>query len=1605
MRNVRLLRTVCCATIIALINQVCVPLVAFALTSGPTQPEFGKFEPVTTTSMVNEFTGDFTYALPVLNIPGPDGGGYALSLSYHSGESGEEESSWVGKGWTLNAGAINRIRRGFPDDYNGQSIKHHNKVETNWTVSVGRRLGLEGFSKEAGVEYNVNATYNNYRGYANTEGFGIDVMGIVDLGYSVTNGNGSWSVAVNPAAILHKLYAAATNPESVKQNDDDRLGADIDKIQSDNNYRATQPLEQAMGGLNSAARYVVNMFADNVHPTYFSKYTGMSYVYHVAMETDAGAPIGPELGYNASYTYQENEDEEIGAYGYMYSANGFSHGSMDYYVEKEAGFNKRDNYLGIPFSNADQFIVSGEGVGGGFRAYNRRVGQFRPEGKQSETGVVQLGTDVHVGGAIGVGATLSASSHTLFMGGWTPDGAGYRFASGESGDDSVFFRFAGDMGGSVSYSNDSLLRADASQYAVPPSISKVMNGGKRSGRSSYIGYSTNGQMREQPQVECYGAAGPSYLKSYNKSDASRRYVDRTDGAIQSGVGEFAVVTPNGMRYVYGLPVYSRNEKELSYVINGAVSRDGYLVYKSRTVTDGGYMVGEERNAPYATTFLLTEITTSDYVDRTNDGPSPDDLGGYTLFKYGRTGGSNNKSTGSADDWYKWRIPYRGLEYHRNSLSDGRDDMGSVSYGEKEIYYLDTIETKTHIALFRTSPRDDGFEAVHDESVASNDSTATTASGTNRLQKLDRIDLYAKDSNGAAGKLLTTAHFEYDYSLCPNLPNAKVVAGSSPVQRMGHLTLKRLYFEHEGTVSARTSPYFFGYEYRRSTAYNGLTSTLKTKYDDVVTYCDRPSLVENPAYSPFALDPWGNYRYDGASRALNWRPWVDQQDAPEFDPAAYQLKWIKLPSGGEIHVQYEQKDYRYVQNRPVMAMCGLRSTAPDDNLGGTPLVHMNLATLGITDGAEIARLRDTINGMIKRDERFYFKFLYALEGSTANLTNCASEFITGYVKLDTAMIAPGDSTDLQLRLLPSGKSINDDDEYEHPQDVAWNFVATSRAGIVDKYGSCDPRVEAIHHDEQGAWDAVASLIGTFGNEYFHPDVQCRRINLEHSYLRIPLNRAKKGGGVRVKRLLMYDPGYEASSAKDAGALYGTEYIYKREDGTSSGVATNEPSIVRFENPLVTYLKKRDDQSWINKALSGEDREQFEGPFGESILPAPSIGHSRVLVRNIHTGKTAPGYSVKEYNTAYDFPFDMQYTADGYNLPAAAATDMGSDDDPLILTNGIVVMRNFQLYRTQGYRFIQNGMHGTVKREAAYGGDAADGTNDDPLIAETTNEYFAPGESVPMIHEFGKAAVMEYPGKESEVVMEERVVDDNTFMGGVSVDLTVVFSFIPYLVFSGFPPIDVNEETLHTHVITKVIRYPAILKSTRTFRDGVEHLSENVGFDPATGRPVLVKTEDGYDKLVLGSSSTPHAGAQYSATIPAWSQYPAFGQLAERERLTITAGSELTIEKRYDVDHTLSFVFKAPGIASRSLAQLTPGDLVRITDAGTPARYLGTFYVGAVALNQVALLPTYISNANTEARVSVGTVEVLRSARTNQLSIDAGSVATYGTSPAVVNHPLP
>jgi len=128
----------------------------FALTNGPSQPEFSSFEPVDATDLVNLPTGDFTYVLPLGKVRTPDGTGYPVVLDYHGGIMNDQEATWVGLGWSLNVGSINRQVRNLPDDYDDYSVLSQMYLtgERGWSLDIGVGWGpvsaSVGFSGKAG---------------------------------------------------------------------------------------------------------------------------------------------------------------------------------------------------------------------------------------------------------------------------------------------------------------------------------------------------------------------------------------------------------------------------------------------------------------------------------------------------------------------------------------------------------------------------------------------------------------------------------------------------------------------------------------------------------------------------------------------------------------------------------------------------------------------------------------------------------------------------------------------------------------------------------------------------------------------------------------------------------------------------------------------------------------------------------------------------------------------------------------------------------------------------------------------------------------------------------------------------------------------------------------------------------------------------------------------------------------------------------------------------------------------------------------------------------------------------------------------------------------
>jgi hypothetical protein len=88
------------------------------------QAELSRFTPLDQQDFVDHFTGDFRYAVPLMEVPGPNGG-YPIVLSYASGITPDQDASWVGLGWTLSPGSIVRQMPGIPDDFGFTNSSHN----------------------------------------------------------------------------------------------------------------------------------------------------------------------------------------------------------------------------------------------------------------------------------------------------------------------------------------------------------------------------------------------------------------------------------------------------------------------------------------------------------------------------------------------------------------------------------------------------------------------------------------------------------------------------------------------------------------------------------------------------------------------------------------------------------------------------------------------------------------------------------------------------------------------------------------------------------------------------------------------------------------------------------------------------------------------------------------------------------------------------------------------------------------------------------------------------------------------------------------------------------------------------------------------------------------------------------------------------------------------------------------------------------------------------------------------------------------------------------------------------------------------------------------
>lgn len=1568
-------------------GEIFFPTMVFALTSGPSSPEFSSFEPVATTDMVDPFSGDFTYNLPVLNIPGADGGGYAMSLSYHSGTSAEEEASWVGHGWTLNAGAINRGKVGYPDEFKGVSVRQFNKVVPNWTVSAVASLGIEFFSDDSqkkkqenkdaldklgkvtkpqmdsewggngplndlhGVSSDFTVTvsqsirYNNYSGIMKSTGFSASFKGMASLNMNFAGGNSTMGFSVSPQELIKFIKTR----KAIKEKEKEKASADCSQEEElKKDIRKLKGFNDGGGQKQNFFKYMFRgLSAPNISGSANTMYPGLSvqkthgksFNFSGSIEINPIGPVGFEPGYQGNFNvYIPEKETTIEAYGYLHrktwnedwddEKDVFE--AQDYFIEGETTLSKTDKTLGIPFSGADVFSATGEGIMGGFRLKNSRVDHYYPSKITNNEVIQNIGIEFGVGQTIQVGLDVGFGFHRTVVSNWEK---GKRGSTGDdmyqaNASDAAFFEFMNDPGKVFRYTTtDDVMSMvldgkdiddnDAANYISGLSSTNIDLGKERSSTIEYTTFATaqNAASRldkmQETQDFYNGVSGISELDNF--------------------IRELKITKTDGSKYIYGAALLAKNELNLTVGLQASATSmhkdyTGFTGNNPHTIQTN-YLKANDINQiennlsaqgdftaqPYSNSFLITQILTADYIDVNDNGPDARDYGGWTKFTYRKRYGGNN-------EWYRHRAPYNKMYYGKGRLNNPYDQTASLSSGEKEVAYLKTIETKTHIACFVTSgttrddfqdiatalgltgaeltkfmsyfpangsnqPRKDGLDAAKDEEAANG------AKGTHTIEQLNKIILFSKSR---LDKPVSVTNFEYSNEIWKGIPNTTETPGSA---NSGKLTLKKVWTDTEGLVKARISPYKFEYEYFKKSDYPSFNNYAQNGIFD--GYGDG-TLNEHPIYRSGLLDNWGfNQHHDIESQQREYlREWSYQGDLPaDFDPAAWQLKRIILPSGGEIHVQYEQKDYCYVQDKEAMTMVSINPSSSIGNENGYKYdenkYYLNLDDVGLHTEAEkkayfLKIARQYFDGNMafdgsnasyyeikdgddnsQKSNMLYFRFLYNLSEDAANLQGSRKpDFVEGYCPVNRIVydngnifISLGAKKGVQKFLTPrriayeqfitSGNLGMDNQQYLLDNEnidgnllqKAYNNTANGNAeGIkeVKKY--------LMKSSELGLRAKIAGAIFAV-NKPAKSNV-AKAYDPAMSAFKLVVPKAKRGGGVRVKRLLMYNPGIEGGEA----SIYGSEYIYKTKDGQSSGVATNEPGSSRLENALVDILP-RYKQGVLNKLMAGRDKSWAEGPLGGHLYPGASIGHSRVVIKNIHSGKSSPGFVINEYITCKDEPsVKVKHT----EIKDPGKLFEGRIKDHYKKTKFSLPMGMFnysqdKAWITQGFVFEISDLHGKLKRSYTYNG-TYEKFLVDPLstsvYASVENEYTNEAKTVVSGELDGsgnlklKKSAMNL-GQEEDIAMYAGRVEDRTFDFSVELDLNFLIQFPIVFTFGFGLSLSYDETELSQHITSRVIKHSSWLKKTTTFQDGIRTINETLAFNDLDGSPIITRVSSAYD----------------------------------------------------------------------------------------------------------------------------------------------------------------
>ncbi|MEO8406060.1 MAG: hypothetical protein ABI480_15740, partial [Chitinophagaceae bacterium] len=1168
--------------------------------------------------------------------------------------------------------------------------------------------------------------------------------------------------------------------------------------------------------------------------------------------------------------------------GYMYyeKANNDRNALMDFNRLNDRSYTYKTPVISVPVCTYDVFNISGEGTGGSFRGYRGNMGYMRDNNTKSKADNINVRFDLGLKDIAHIGATFGGVFSNTTVGEWIQNN-GLRYNAAFKNTDSLFQSFYFKNPGEKAIidekyyhevGDDQLIRpyllntGTATPYLA--SSFQVFDKNRRVDKTIPVDDTTFRRTRDKrTQVITFLTAKDADLVGLNKmiysykentfrpgscADTSvrtafRRY-DPSNNPLYyrkaNHISEINVLEADGRQYIFDIPAYQIKQKEVTFAIDAATPDDyqrvGYTPGDQNSTENkkgrDGYYESETMNG-YAHSFLLSGILSPDYVDITGDGITDDDLGTAVRFDYSRV----DKQRNISNYWmpYKWRMPVavNKANYNEGLKADALDDKGLYTYGEKELWYLHSIESKNMVATFRISERNDGKPVI--------DENGGVSSGPGQ-KKLDRIDVYTKADylkSGSSARPIKSVFFKYSYKLCKNYD-----LNTNTYENSGKLTLDSLWFTYNGNDRQKKNKYVFKYS------------------------------ITNPDYNSSQNDRWGTYKpsrenpADAANSdhpaANNDYPYTLQnKDSSDIYASAWSLQSVLLPSGAVIRVQYEADDYAFVQDRRASQMTtikgfGLNATSTPSNKLYTGLDEHRFVFFDVTD--PIADNTELGVKYMQNFNQLLMKLLVLMPAGNIG-TSAAYQPVTIYGAIHSYGLVPtgGGSYNHNRFYIEISPAANGGSPIFQTVLQFLRDYLPARA-----YPGYEVKGDgALLQIIRSVWGMVIALQqGVLGfAKAIKLNGQSRSVDLDLSFARLNNPEWKKiGGGHRVKSVVISDNWSKMTKRNDMTGLpdsyYGQVYDYTKTEEIngekrtiSSGVATYEPGVGNEENPFREVLKYSETQP-----LGPTQIENIELPVAETFFPSSMVGYSRVTVKSIHNKDTANyksgvGMQETEFYTSRDFPVISDFT--GFDPQSR------HQYKPTFLSKVFNINKRDYMTLTQGFRVSMNDMNGKMKSQTSFP------ENDLVNAINRTSYYYRLidyGENkhkldniLPVISGPDGKITDKLIGKEVEVMNDFREHLTSTIASNIPVNLDIFkIGIIPILIPTVFRLKFRNESRFRSASTLKVINEFGILDSVVNVDKGSMVSTKNLVYDAESGDVLVSRTNNEFDKPV------------YQFNYPAW-----------------------------------------------------------------------------------------------------------------------------------------